>query len=166
MKILIAHAAIVLLYAGPALGQMQESEIVRAQAAIVGIAEMDAELKTLRDHQTDFRERPALLKDEYESLILRYPGISVRQNSSFERMYKALFDVRSTWAIDVGSIVRQALAKTNVHHCQNARQLRASFDNLFASEKYKRADAEYRVQLRLSIESALTSNITLSDCPS
>lgn len=162
MKTTVLLAAILAL-SGTATAQITPAQDAQIKRVLREIVEMDDELKAIQANQQTLENNAAARRDEYRSLITRYPGISISPESSTSDMYRALHDYRMKRAATVKPLVDEQSRDANAKMCAALKNLKDDRDRLEASDDYKRTKLQDRIDLRKAFDDLIAETMTEGD---
>jgi hypothetical protein len=122
------------------------------ESILAEIHSIDDELQAITENQVALRRSAAMRRDEYESLKARYPGIRITPTSSVEQLYAALYAFRRERAAVARPIAVRRKHEADTQLCAAIDALQKSFDELAASDGYKKLSLQDRLELRTSID--------------
>lgn len=133
---------------------VQEAQVKRVLAEVV---EMDEELQAIQRNQEVLKTSPAARRDEYHSLLTRYPGIAITPSSTPAEMYRALYRYRMQRAATVKPLVEEQVRHSRVRSCEALRKLQKGRADLEASDGYRRAKLQDRLELRKAFDDLIAA---------
>jgi hypothetical protein len=138
----------------------QDAQIKRVLREVV---EMDEELKSIQSNQPTLQTNKAARHDEYNSLVTRYPGIEISDGSSAAEMYRALHQYRMRRAATVKPLVDEQVRASRVQSCDALEAMQAERTRLEATDGYKRAKLQDRIELRKAFDDLIAEASTEGD---
>lgn len=112
----------------PAIAQITPEQNAKIESGLRDVVDIDEELKAITVNQDTLTKSVAARRDEYQSLVARYPEIVLRPEATVREMYRALYVVRMKRAALIRPLVNQQLKEANARSCialkdlQDARQ--------------------------------------------
>lgn len=150
MRIWILAVGIALI--GSAVNAATPSEEAKVKAVLAQLAEIDKEDAAIAANERELNASAALLDEERSSLLLRFPGIQIPPGSDVSAMRKHLRAYRQAQGATVLPIVERDRQLAHERLCAQKAQLEATRAKLEATDGYKRATLEERMELRRAFD--------------
>lgn len=154
MKIIGLVVAIMML-PGIATAQITPEQDAQVKRVLREVLEIDEELKAIQSNQQTLETNKAARRDEYRSLMARYPGIKLAPESTTTEMYGALYRYRMTRAATIKPLVEEQLRASRIKTCTALRELEAGRAKIEATDEYKQAKLQDRIELRKALDDVI-----------